>query len=250
MKEVLTAVVLAVAGLVVLPASLAAQGFASDVVVAGDEVLVSESRAGGSDGGVVYIYSRSGDGWVRNRQADASPTLGGERIRFRPCGGRGPAPGVGAEPTTAGECERPRVRLRTSAGWSDGRRDRRPGAIGGDATGHVDGRRWRCSGDRRGVTRGRRRRADLPQRWWRMGAGSARRGSWKRRALRVRGPPWRFRTGGVVVGNPVADSLAGAAYVYENGPDGWSMTAEADDRRRDPAPISAWRPMRRRIASS
>ena len=224
MKEVLTAVVLAVAGLVVLPASLAAQGFASDVVVAGDEVLVSESRAGGPDGGVVYIYSRSGDGWVEaGRLTHPQPSEeNGFGSALAVAGDRLLVSALNPRPPASASVH---AFVRTSGGWNH------VGEIvaQGLAEGMLLGTSMAIDGDVAAIGAGSRA-GDGAVLIFRNDGGE-----WAQEAL-VEDPGTDERSafgatlavsgGQVVVGNPVADSLAGAAYVYENGPDGWSMTAE------------------------
>ena len=224
MSKVLAGTLLSLAGAGLLPGSLLAQGFASSVVVAGDEILIAESRARGADGGVVHIYSRRGDVWVETgKLAHPEPSEGngfgfslahsGDRLLVTAANPRSPENG-GVHTFS-----------RDGSGWShDGRI-----VPEGLPDGMIVGMAMVLSGDVAAINGGSR-----------TGDGTVLLfrnvdGDWVQEAM-LESPGAQERTGfgsalalsgeTLVVGAPGADSTSGAAYVYEDGSDGWTMTGE------------------------
>ncbi|MYD13616.1 MAG: hypothetical protein F4X00_08360, partial [Gemmatimonadetes bacterium] len=62
MKKASVAAFLGFAVVGLVPHAAFAQGFGGAVAIAGDQVLVAQSR--GPDGGTVYIYTMAGGEWV------------------------------------------------------------------------------------------------------------------------------------------------------------------------------------------
>ncbi len=204
-------------------AALNAQGFASGVVVAGDEILIADR--GGDDGsGVVRIYTRGGDGWV---EAGVLP---------RPEGFEGS--GFGTEMVFSGgrllvtalnqrALEESGVHsyMRDASGW----RHEGPVAPTDLPAGMIVGVSVGLSGNQAAI-----------------GAASMEGGSgvlvfrndggnWIQEAfLQNPGEDPQSSFGAaiaisdemLVVGAPMANSRAGVAYIFERGADGWSQTGE------------------------
>ncbi len=224
MRKVLTGTLLSLVGAGLLPGSLLAQGFASGVVVAGDEILVAESRAGGADGGVVHIYTRSGDEWVETgRLLHPAPSEGngfgfsmahsGNRLLVTALNQRSPEDG-GVHTFS-----------RDGSEWvHEGRI-----VAEGLPEGMVVGISMALSGDLAAINAGSRTGDGVVLIFRRVDGG------WAQEAvLESPEPAQRTGFGGalalagetLIVGAPVADSASGAVYVYEGGPDGWTMTRE------------------------
>ena len=224
MSKVLAGTLLSLAGSGLLPGSLLAQGFASSVVVAGDEILVAESRARGADGGVVYIYTRSGDTWVQTgRLTHPEPSEGngfgismahsGDRLLVTAANLRSPE-GGGVHAFSRG-----------GSGWSH------DGQIVADGLpeGMILGMATALSGDIAAINAGSRTGDSRVLLFRNVDGG------WVQEAM-LESPVAEERTGfggalalsggTLVVGAPAADSASGAAYVYEGGSDGWTMTGE------------------------
>ena len=224
MSKVLAGTLLSLAGAGLLPGSLLAQGFASSVVVAGDEILVAESRARGADGGVVYIYTRSGDTWVQTgRFTHPEPSEGngfgismahsGDRLLVTAANLRSPE-GGGVHAFSRG-----------GSGWSH------DGQIVADGLpeGMILGMATALSGDISAINAGSRTGDSRVLLFRNVDGG------WVQEAM-LESPVPEERTGfggalalsggTLVVGAPAADSASGAAYVYEGGSDGWTMTGE------------------------
>ncbi len=224
MRHALYRAALLLAGLGLLPGLLQAQGFASSVVVAGDEVLVAEPRAGGDEGGIVYIYTRSADGWVEGaRLTHPEPSaengfgmslaLSGDRLLVTSVN-----PG---SPENASVL----AYTRTAEGWShDGRI-----VADGLPEGMILGMNKAVSGDVAAIGAVSR-------------AGSSAvfvfrnvDGEWTQEAM-LNAPATGQQSGfggalaisgeTLVVGAPLAESQAGIAYVYQRGQDGWSVSHE------------------------
>ncbi len=207
-----------------VPLSLLAQGFASSVAVAGDEVLVSETGGGGSGGGVVYIYTRSGDAWVEtgrlvhpdpseNDGFGISLAVSGDRLLVTAVNPRSP------------EGASVHAWSRTAGGWNH------DGLVvaEGLAEGMIFGTAIAMSGDFAAIGAASR-----------SGGGAvlvfrSMNGSWIQEAMLDYpgsdersgfGSALAIDGGTLVVGAPLVDSLSGAVYVYGEGPDGWAMTGE------------------------
>lgn len=207
-----------------LPLSLLAQGFASSVAVVGDEVLVGETGEGGSGGGVVYIYTRSGDAWVETgRLVHPEPSendgfginlaASGDRLLVTAVNRRSPE-GAGVHAYS-----------KTSGGWNH------DGLVvaEGLAEGMIFGTAIGMSGDVAAIGAAAR-----------SGGGAVLifrnvNGGWVQESILDYpgsdegsgfGSVLAIDGGTLVVGAPLADSLSGAAYVYGDGPDGWAMTGE------------------------
>ena len=223
MGKVLWGAALSLAGTGLLSGSLGAQGFGGGVVVAGDQILVAESR--GSSGGVVHVYTRSGDGWVETGTLTAPEPAEGD--------GFGTAMAVSGDrllvtswslfPPSSGAVH---SYVRAGSEWQ------RDGMIVAEGLpeGMVVGNAAVLSGDLAALN------AASPQR----GEGLVLLfrhvdGSWVQEAV-LESPGGEQGTGFgaslalsgdvLVVGAARADSAAGAAYVFEHGADGWNMTAE------------------------
>jgi choice-of-anchor B domain-containing protein len=223
-RKVLAGTLLSLAGAGVLPGSLLAQGFASSVVVAGAEILVAESRAGGADGGVVHIYTRSGDEWVETgRLLPPEPSEGngfgfslahsGNRLLVTAMDPRSPE-GGGVHTFS-----------RDGSEWiHDGRI-----VAEGLPEGMIVGIAMALSGDLAAINAVSQTGDSMVLLFRNVD------GHWVQEAM-LESPEPAERTGfggtlalsaeTLVVGAPVADSASGAAYVYEGGPDGWTMTGE------------------------
>ena len=207
-----------------VPALLTAQGFASSVVVTGDEVLVAQSRGGEAGGGVVYIYTQSGGDWVEtgsitHPQPSANDGFGmnlatsGDRLLVAAVNQRSP------------ENAAVHAYSRTAGGWSH------DGELVGEGMpeGMILGMAIAVSGDVAAIGAGSR-----------TGAGAVvifrqTDGAWAQEAvLEYPGSDEMSGFGGalalsggtLVVGAPLTASRAGTAYVFEDGADGWNMTAE------------------------
>ena len=245
MKRVSVVALLGLAVAWLVPHAAFAQGFGGAVAVAGDQVLVAQSR--GPDGGAVYIYTMVGGEWVESGSI-VSPE---------------PAPGDGFATGLAVSGGRLLV-ASTPGGGGRGPGGRGGGGAGPPAPGHVyvferAGTRWTSAGmlTPEGLPEGARLGAvatsvDLaavavagpPRR----GPGNAvfradgmvvlfrnQGGAWVQEAVLDSPRPGEVTAFGtsialsgevLVVGAPQTDSLAGAAFVYESGEGGWTMTGE------------------------
>ena len=222
MNRALRGAALSLAGIGLLAGSVSAQGFGDGVVVAGDQILVAESR--NSSGGVVYIYTRGAGGWEESQRLMAPEPAEGD--------GFGTAMAVSGDrllvssfsffPVPTGAVH---SFVREGSEW------RRDGTVGteGLPAGVMVGSTVVLNGDLAAL------RAGLPQ-----GEGGRVllvrnvNGAWVREAELA--SPGGTGFGGALalsddllaVGASQADSATGTAYVFERGPDGWSMTAELD----------------------
>ncbi len=206
------------------PTPLAAQSFGEGVVINGDQILVAATR--GMSGGAVYIYSRSGDTWVETgRLTHPDPAEGdgfgtsmaasGDRLlvtSFSPF----PPPGTGAIHSY----------VRAGPEW------RHDGmiAVEGLPEGMLAGQAVVLSEDRAALNASAGFGGDSRVLVFRHTDGD-----WIQEAV-LESPGGETGTGFggtlalsddmLVVGAPGADSATGAAYVYERGSGGWTMTAE------------------------
>ncbi len=224
MRDVFCRAALLFATFGVLTGSLQAQGFASSVVVAGDEVLVAEPRAGGADGGIVYVYTRSADGWVEGtRLIHPEPSaengfgmtlaLSGDRLLVT-------AVNMGA-PEAGGVYSY----SRTAEGWShDGRI-----VPDGLPEGMLFGMTMAIEGDVAAIAALSRSGSSAVLVFRNVD------GNWIQDAM-LEDPTGEERTGfgnsiavsggTLVVGAPLTGSQAGIAYLYAQGQDGWSASGE------------------------
>ncbi len=224
MRNILCRAALLLAGLALLPGSLQAQGFASSVVVAGDEVLVAEPRAGGDEGGIVYVYTRTADGWVEGaRLVHPEPSaengfgmslaLSGDRLLVTSVN-----PG---SPESAAVLSY----SRTAGGWShDGRI-----MAEGLPEDMILGMTLAMSGDVAAIGAVSRSGSSAVFVFRNVD------GAWTQEAM-LSDPEAGQRSGFagtlavspemLVVGAPLAESQAGLAYIYERGQDGWTVTGE------------------------
>ena len=224
MRNILCRAALLLAGLALLPGSLQAQGFASSVVVAGDEVLVAEPRAGGDEGGIVYVYTRTADGWVEGaRLVHPEPSaengfgmslaLSGDRLLVTSVN-----PG---SPESAAVLSY----SRTAGGWShDGRI-----MAEGLPEDMILGMTLAMSGDVAAIGAVSRSGSSAVFVFRNVD------GAWTQEAM-LNDPGAGQRSGFagtlavspemLVVGAPLAESQAGLAYIYERGQDGWTVTGE------------------------
>ncbi len=209
------------------PDTLLAQGFASSVVVSGDEVLIAESRGGDDDSGVVYVYAvyaRNGDDWIEAyRITHPTPSEGagfGSTMAIS-----GDQLLIGALNQRSPEDTKVLVYSKASGQW------RHDGEIVAEdlPEGMILGMAVAMDGDAAAITAG------SPQ----SGASvvvvfRAADGGWVQEdmleytgasAPSAFGAVLAMDAGMLVVGAPLADSV-GKAYVYEDGADGWAMTGE------------------------
>jgi len=221
MRNKLVSGVVAVAAIGVLSGSLRAQGFGRSAAVAGDQILVAETGAPG--GGLVYVYAPGEDGWMETGRITAPEStevagfgsalaLSGDRLLATSRSPSGPPSGS------------VHSFVRTGSEW------RHDGVLSpeglpevmvvGDAVG--------LSGDLGAVQAGSRRGGRSLGLIFRHGNGA-----WVQEAT-LESPDDGERTGFgsslalsgemLVTGAPGADSAAGAVYVFETGPEGWTMT--------------------------
>ena len=213
----------ALAGMVLLPGSLLAQGFGGSVAVWGNEVLVADPDFGGTEGGGIFTYMRDGDRWIEAGRLTGPESsagdgfgygivLSGDRMLVTALNPRSPE-GGGVHSY-----------LRTETGWSH------EGMLVAD--GLPEGMMMAnaaLAGDQAAVATASMN-SDGAVLLFRSAAGA-----WVQEAmLESPRPGERTGFGGsialsddiLVVGAPGADSARGAAFVYEPGPDGWTMTAE------------------------
>ena len=245
MKRVSVAALLGFAVAGILPHATFAQGFGGAVAVAGDQVLVAQSR--GPDGGTVYIYTMAGGGWVEAgsiispepAQGDGFGTglavSGGRLLVTASPGGGGRRPG-GRGGAGAGPSAPARVYVfeRTGSTWTAAGMLAPEGLPEGVRLGAVA-----TDGDlaaaavavppRRGPDNTIIRNDGMIVVFRNRG------GEWIQEAV-LESPRSDQITafGGslalsgemLVVGAPETDSLAGAVFVYEPGEGGWTMTGE------------------------
>ena len=223
MKNKLASAAIAVAAIGLLSGSLRAQAFGSSVVVAGDQILVAET--GNPNGGVVHVYTRSGDGWTETGSFMAPEPSEGDGF------GRAMAISEDRLLVTSLSFARPPVGavhsfVREGSEW------RHDGTIvpEGLPDGMSVGGGVALSGDLAAVNAGSPR----------GGAGMVLvfrhvDGAWAQEAV-LESPDAEENTGFggslalsgemLVTGAPAADSMAGVAYVFEAGPEGWTVTGE------------------------
>ena len=223
MKRLVWGAALSVAGMGLLSGPVSAQGFGSGVVVAGDQILVAESRA--VSGGVVYIYTRGAGGWVESGTLTALEPAEGDGFgtAMTVSGDRMLVTSFSPFPPASGAVH---SYVREGSEW------RRDGMIVPAALpeGMVVGDGAVLSGDLAALNA-----VDFSR-----GVGVVllfrhANGSWTQEAV-FESPADEEGTGFgaslalsgevLVVGAARADSAAGAAYIFEHGTDGWSMTAE------------------------
>ena len=223
MGRVSTVVRAGLVAVVLLPGSLVAQGFGGSVAVWGNEVLVADPAFGGSSEGGIYTYVREGNRWVEaGRLTAPEPSVGdgfgygiavsGDRMLVTAMNPRSPQ-GGGIHSY-----------VRTGTGWTHDGMVVADGLPEGTMMGLAA-----LNGDRAAVATASMRE-DGTVRLFRHVDGS-----WIQEAeLESPRPGERIGFGGaialsddlLVVGAPVADSAMGVAFVYQNRPDGWGMTAE------------------------
>ena len=223
MRRVFRGAMVSLAGVGLLSGALSAQGFGEGVVVNGDEILVAATR--GASGGAVYIYTRSGDGWTET----------GKLMGPDPAEGDGFGTGMAVSgdrllithfspfPPASGGVH---SYVRAGSGWQH------DGMIvpEGLPEGMIVGNSVALSGDRAALNAAAPRGGDGMVLVFRHADGA-----WVQEAV-LESPGGETGTGYggtlamtgdlLVVGATQTDSAAGAAYVYENGADGWTMTAE------------------------
>ena len=219
-----------------LPGVAFAQGFGGVVAVAGDEVLVAQPR--GESGGAVYVYARDGGEWVESAGIVSPDAAQGDGFgsAMAVSGGRllvtsMPAPMRPAQgPPSPPPPGKVYVFERTAGGWSPA------GELAID--GLEDGTRLvavALSGDVAAIATAAPRRRGEPARDGAVLVFRSRDGEWVQEAVLESPRSDQFAAFGgslalagemLVVGAPQADSLAGAAFVYEAGSGGWAMTGE------------------------
>ena len=223
MRNTLASALVALAAIGVLSGSLRAQAFGSSVAVAGDRILVAETRA--PSGGVVYVYTRSGDGWMETGRLMAPEPSEGD--------------GFGSAIAVSGDrmlvTSRSTSRLPNGAVHSfvrAGSEWRHDGMIVAEGLpeGMAVGNTVALSGDLAALNAGSPRGGQSLILVFRYANGA-----WAQEAV-LESPDPEERTGFgsslalsgemLVAGAPVADSSAGLAYVFEAGPDGWTVIGE------------------------
>ena len=245
MKRVSFAAVLGLVAVGMVPHDAFAQGFGGAVAVAGGEVFVAQSR--GPDGGTVYVYTMTGGEWVESgaitspdaSQGDgfgSSLAVSGNRllVASSPAGGGGRPGGPGGAGAGPSAPARVYVFERTASGWSHTGTATPEGLPEGVRFGPVV-----TDGDVAAVA------AVAPPR---RGPGNqvvrsdgvvvvfrSQGGEWVQEAVLESPRSGQITAFGgslalagemLVVGAPQTDSLAGAAFVYEPGGAGWTMTGE------------------------
>ena len=223
MKRVFRGAFASLAGIGLLSGALSAQGFGEGVVVNGDEILVAATR--GPDGGVLYVYARSGNGWMETgRLMGPDPAEGdGFGNDMAVSGDRLLVSSFSPFPPASGAVH---SYVRAGSEWQ------REGMIVAEGLpeGMIVGSSVVLSGDRAALNAAAPRGGDGLVLVFRHENGA-----WvQEAALESPGGEERTAFGGtlalsgdvLVVGATQADSAAGAAYVYERGADGWTMTAE------------------------
>ena len=223
MKRVFRGVFASLAGIGLLCGALGAQGFGEGVVVNGDEILVAATR--GPDGGVLYVYTRSGNGWMETgRLMGLEPAEGdGFGTDMAVSGDRLLVTSFSPFPPWSGAVH---SYVRAGSEWQ------REGMIVAEGLpeGMIVGSSVVLSGDRAALSAAAPRGGDGLVLVFRHENGT-----WVQEAA-LESPGGEERTAfGVtlalsgdllVVGATQADEAAGAAYVYERRADGWTMTAE------------------------
>ena len=209
-----------------LPAGAVAQGYGGAVAVVDGQVLIGFPGCQGSAGGCVLIYSQEGWEWVESgsiMSPDASGgdgfgagiAVSGERLLVAASNPRGTEPGA------------IHVFTRSAGGWSpDGRivpADLPERAVLGGLA---------LSGDLAAAAIAMRPQRGTPPTDGMVVLFRDTGNGWVQEATLESPSERRTGFGGsldvsdgmVVVGASRAESLAGAAYVYEQGQDGWSIT--------------------------
>ena len=223
MRNTLASVFVALAAIGLLSGSLRAQSFGSGAAVAGDQILVAETRV--PTGGRVYVYTLSDDAWVETDTIVApepaegdgfgsAMAVSGDRMLVGSWNPRSPAAN-GVHSFVRAESEWRHEGMIVAEGLPEGVSVGSAVALNGDlAVLHA--------GSPRGGTSLLLvfRHAD---------------GAWVQEAV-LESPNPEENTGFgrslalsgemLVTGAPGADTTAGAAYVFEAGPEGWTMTGE------------------------
>ena len=207
-----------------VPGLLTAQGFASSVVVTGDEVLVAQGSGGDSGGGVVYIYRQSGGDWVEAGSFTHPESAEGDGFGMNLAASENRLL-VTALNQRSPEGAAVHAYSRTADGWShDGRL-----VAEGLPEGMILGMAIAMSGDVAAVGAGSR-----------TGAGAVlvfrqADGGWVQESMLEYpgsdemsgfGGALALSGGTLVVGAPLTGSRAGSAYVFEDGADGWTLAGE------------------------
>ena len=222
MNRVLWGAALSLAGMGLLSGSASAQGFGDGVVMAGDQILVAESR--NSDGGVVYIYTRGAGGWVESGRLTAPEPAEAD--------GFGTAMAISGDRllvTSYSPFPVPRGAVHSFV--REGSEWRRDGMIGADGLpeGVMVGNAAVLSGDLAALSAGSPQGEDGRVLLFRNVNGA-----WVRQAELASpgadgfGNALALSDDLLVVGASRADSASGTAFVFERGADGWSMTGELE----------------------
>lgn len=223
MRNKLASAAIAAAAIGLLSGSLRAQAFGSSVAVAGDQVLVAETR--NPNGGVVYMYTRSADGWTETGSLMAPEPSEGD--------GFGTAMAVSEDRLLVTSLSRDRPPMGAVHSFvREGSEWRHDGMIvpEGLPEGMVVGSAVALSGGLAALNAGSPRGGASMILVFRRADGA-----WTREAV-LESPSTEENTGFggslalsgemLVTGAPGADSAAGVAYVFEAGPEGWTMTGE------------------------
>ncbi|MYA63872.1 MAG: hypothetical protein F4Y21_04300, partial [Gemmatimonadetes bacterium] len=222
MNRVLWGAALSLAGMALLSGSVSAQGFGDRVVVAGDQILVAESR--NFDGGVVYIYTRGADGWVESGRLTAPEPVEGDGFgtAMAVSGDRLLVASFSPFPSPTGAVH---SFVREGSEW------RRDGMIGteGLPEGVIVGNAAVLSGDLAALSAGSPQGENGRVLLFRnVGGAWVQEGELESPGADGFGSALALSDDLLVVGASVADSASGAAFVFERGADGWSMTAELE----------------------
>ncbi len=228
MKTVSGVVLFSLALVGLSPANSRAQGYGRAVAVAGGEVVVGFPSCGGGNGGCVYTYARNGGGWTETGTIMSPEASSGDGFGtgLAATGGRLLVVAANANDEESGRIY---TFSRTADGWTaegtivpeglpEGALLDRVVLRGELAAAAVSIRSGPTALPADGLVLVFRDTGD----------------GWVQEAL-LESPFNRLTHFGdamalgdemLVIGAPRAGPLAGAAFVYEPGPDGWSMTAE------------------------
>ena len=224
MKNAMANAVVALAALGLLSGSLRAQSFGSGAAVAGDQILVSDPRSSG--GGAVHVYASSEGAWVEAGRLTAPQASDGDGF-----GSAMAASGnrlvVAARSSASPPIASVHSFVRVESEW------RHDGMIVADGLPEgmqLVGRAVALGGDLAAVNAGSPTGGLSLVVVFRSANGS-----WVQEAV-LESPASGERDGFgaslalsgemLVIGAPAADSMAGAAYVFENGAEGWAVTGE------------------------
>ena len=231
MRKVSMGALLALAVAGVMPGGAFAQGFGGAVGVAGGEVLVAHPDYGDRSGGSVYVYTGGGGEWMETgslMSPDASAgdgfgyslAVSGTHLLVTALNPRSPEGGAKSVYAFT----------RTATGWTSAGKIMPDGLPEEILLGAVA-----LSGDLAAVAAAMPRAQGVPPVPGMVLVFRNANGSWVQEAILESprsdemtgfGGSLALSGGMLVVGAPAADSASGAAYIYEGGSGGWTMTTE------------------------